>query len=95
MHPLPSLAERLLGTVERFVERISVIAEDRVLALASRVMFCLFAFLLIGVGITFLLVGSVQIINAILPFPGVGQVIIGSLVLGVAGGVLLFSRCRI
>ncbi|MGB4943013.1 MAG: hypothetical protein WBO92_02775, partial [Candidatus Moraniibacteriota bacterium] len=58
------------------------------------VMLRLFAFLLLGVGITFLLVGSVQIINAILPFPGVGQILIGSLVLGVAGGTLLLSRRR-
>ncbi|MFZ1626915.1 MAG: hypothetical protein WAT81_03890 [Candidatus Moraniibacteriota bacterium] len=84
--------ERMFGTVESFIERISIVAEDRAQSVINRAIQRLFGLLLLGVGIVFLLSGGAQVINQIVQFPGIGQIAVGGFILLVTGIVMLFSR---
>lgn len=91
---IPYFVERMFGTVESFIERISIVAEDRAQSVINRAVQRLFALLLLGVGIVFLLSGGAQVINQIVQFPGIGQIAVGGFILLVTGIVMLFSRRR-
>jgi hypothetical protein len=89
---VPRFIEHLFGAVERFINRISDIAEDRALTVinlvVSRLLLCLF----LAIGIMFLLTGGVRVIDHIVQFPGIGQIILGSLTLLVTGIIWLATR---
>lgn len=91
---IPYFVERMFGTVESFIDRISVVAEDRAQSVINRAVQRLFALLLLGVGIVFVLSGGAQVINTIVQFPGIGQIAVGTFILIVTGVVMLFSRRR-
>lgn len=91
---IPYFVERMFGTVESFIERISVVAETQAQSVINRAVQRLFALLLLGVGIVFLLSGGAQVINQIVQFPGIGQIAVGGFILLVTGIVMLFSRRR-
>lgn len=91
---IPYFVERMFGTVESFIDRISVVAEDRAQLVINRAVQRLFALLLLGVGVVFLLSGGAQVINQIVEFPGIGQIAVGTFILIVTGIVILFSRRR-
>lgn len=89
---IPYFVERMFGTVESFIERISSLAEERAQSVIDRAVKQLFSLLLLGVGIVFLLSGAAQVINQIVQFPGVGQLAVGGGILLATGIALLFSR---
>lgn len=91
---IPYFVERMFSTVESFIERISVVAEDRAQSVINRAVQRLFALLLLGVGIVFVLSGGAQVINTLVQFPGIGQIAVGTFILIVTGIVMLFSRRR-
>ena len=84
----------MFGTVESFIDRISVLAEDRAHIVINRAVQRLFALLLLGVGIVFVLSGSAEVINALVRFPGIGQIAVGTFILVITSIVMLFSRRR-
>lgn len=88
-----AFVERLFGAAEHFLERVSDMAEARTLLVINRVTLRIFLLLLLGLGTLFFLLGSIQIINHILRFPGIGQILIGSIML-VVSGVMLFVLRR-
>ena len=89
---VPRFIGHLFGAVERFIDRVSGIAEDRALAVISLVVSRLLLCLFLVIGIIFLLTGGVRVIDHIVQFPGIGQIVLGSLSLLVAGIVWLASR---
>lgn len=91
---IPYFVERMFGTVESFIDRISVVAEDRAQSVINRAVQRLFALLLLGVGIVFVLSGGAEVINTLVHFPGIGQIAVGAFILIVTGTALLFSRRR-
>ena len=91
---IPYFVERMFGAVESFVDRISGMAEDRAQSIINRAVRLLFGLLLLGVGIVFILSGSAEVINQLVHFPGVGQIILGTFILIGTGSVLLFMRRR-
>ena len=91
---IPYFVERMFGTIESFVERLTDIASDRAEHLINRAIQRLFALLLLGVGITFLLTGGAEVINGLVNFPGVGQMVVGTFILLVTSIVMLFTRRR-
>lgn len=91
---IPYFVERMFGTVESFIDRISVLAEDRAHIVINRAVQRLFALLLLGVGIVFVLSGSAEVINALVRFPGIGQIAVGTFILVITSIVMLFSRRR-
>lgn len=91
---IPYFVERMFGTVESFNDRISVLAEDRAHIVINRAVQRLFALLLLGVGIVFVLSGSAEVINALVRFPGIGQIAVGTFILVITSIVMLFSRRR-
>lgn len=91
---IPYFVERMFGTVESFVERLTDIASDRAERLVNQAIHRLFALLLLGVGITFLLSGGAEVINGLVKFPGVGQMVVGTFIVLVTSIVMLFGRRR-
>jgi|GEM_PF-4129204 len=91
---IPYFVERMFGTVEGFVERLSDIVTDRAQSLVYRAVYRLFGFLLLVVGIFFFLSGTAELINGIMKFPGVGQMAVGTFILLVTGSVMLLGRRR-
>ncbi len=89
---IPYFVERMFGTVESFIDRISSIAEDRAQSVINRAVQRLFGLLLLGVGIVFLFSGAAEVITQIAGIPGVGQLVVGLLILLVTGFALLLSR---
>lgn len=87
-----SFIEHLFGAVERCVNRISGIAEDRVLGVIHHVMSRLLLSLFFAIGIIFLLIGGVRVIDHSVQFPGIGQIVLGSLTLLVTSIVWFVSR---
>lgn len=91
---IPYFVERMFGTVESFIDRISILAETKAQSVINQAVQRLFVLLLLGVGIVFVLSGSAQVINTIVQFPGIGQIAVGTFILVVTGIVTLFSRRR-
>ena len=89
---IPYFVERMFGTVESFIERISVVAEDRAQSVINRAVQQLFRLLLLGVGVVFLLLGTAEVLNQTMRFPGIGQIIVGTVLLMVTGLVMFIAR---
>ena len=91
---IPYFVERMFGTVESFVERIAGIVRDQAQEAVNRTMQKLFGLLLLVVGITFFLAGGAEVINQVVRFPGVGQMVVGTVLLLVTGVVMSLMRPR-
>lgn len=89
----PYYIERMASHVERFIDRISKLVESRAVMTLNHIALRLFIFLLFCIGLVFFLSGSVKMINHTVHFPGIGQLIIGSVIVA-AAGILLFAIRR-
>lgn len=89
---IPNFLDRIFGTVETFAERLLLLASDTAETLVARAVQRLFGLLLLGVGIVFILVGGSKVLNQIFRFPGVGEMLVGTVLLLVTSILLLITR---
>lgn len=92
---IPYFVERILGAIEDFVNRLTGIATDRAEQFINQVIQKLLTVLLAGTGIAFLLIGSAKVIDNLVNFPGVGQMVVGAGILLVTAIIVLFVRRRV
>ena len=91
---IPYFAERRFGTIEDFVSRLAGIATDRAEHFINHSMQKFGLFLLLGIGALFLFTGGAKAIDGLVGFPGIGQMVVGTLILFVAGIAMLLTRHR-
>lgn len=91
---IPNLIDRVFGTVESFVERLMGIISESADQVVSRGIQKLFGLLLVIVGIAFILSGLSQIIDQLFQSVGVGQIVVGALLLTLTAIVMLVVRKR-
>lgn len=91
---IPYFVERIFGTIEDFVNRLTGIATDRAEQFINQVIQKLLTVLLIGTGVIFLLIGSAKVIDGLVNFPGVGQMVVGVGILLVTTIVVILMRRR-
>lgn len=91
---IPYFVERMFGVVESFIDRISALAETRAQSVINRAVQRLFALLLLGVGVVFVLSGGAEVINTLVRFPGIGEIAVGTFILLVTSIVMLSTRRR-
>ncbi len=91
---VPFLLDKIFGAVEHFAQNLlSVVAETVEGVVASGIR-RLLGFLFLGVGIVFVLTGIAQFLSHILEIEGLGQVIVGMVVVVFTALVLWFNRPR-
>lgn len=89
-----SLFERVLGTVENFGNTLLNSISNKAEELVNQGVHRLFGLLILATGMIFFLIGAAQVMNQLFQFQGVGEMIIGTLILLVTAIVLLIFRKR-
>ncbi len=89
---IPNLIERMFGVAEVFTNRLMDILSSSTEALINRAVQRLLILLLLGVGIVFILSGSADMLDQLLRIPGMGQIVVGMILLFVTSSVLLVTR---
>lgn len=89
---IPYILERLFGTVESFAGRLLDLASSSAEGLVNRSVQKLFTLLLLGMGIVFFLSGGAAVINHVFALPGIGQMVIGLVILFITSLYLLLTR---
>jgi len=82
----------MFGVAEVFTNRLMDILSSSTEALINRAVQRLLILLLLGVGIVFILSGSADMLDQLLRIPGMGQIVVGMILLFVTSSVLLVTR---
>lgn len=91
---VPDFLDRMFDTVEVFTGRLMTLLSDTAETLVTRAVQRLFALLLLGVGIVFILSGGATVLNSLFRFPGIGEMIVGAFILFITSLILLVTRRR-
>ncbi|TXH01036.1 MAG: hypothetical protein E6P95_02610 [Candidatus Moraniibacteriota bacterium] len=90
--PLTDFLDRIFGVAESCTTRLVDILVRATDAVLHRTVQRFFTLLLIGMGIVFILNGSATILDQLFRYAGVGQVIVGAMLLFVTSAILLIQR---
>ena len=91
---VPTLLEKLVDAVDLFASGLIRTVSDTAEDLVNRGMQRLFGLLLTGVGLVFLLTGGAMALNDVLDYPGIGQIIVGAMILTFTSLFFLVPRSK-